>query len=123
VDPSCQCSKTFNLACEQGATLSTQITLKLDGAPVDVTGGTFQFTAKLDVDLPDDDPSVVKVDWSEIDTPTQGVTWLKIPAAITATMQLAAYEYQVRFVSAGGVVTPIVRGVLTIVQPVSSRSS
>src|SRR5215471_6595661 len=100
----CSCSRTFNLTVEQGATLSTQIKITLDGAPVDVTGGTFEFTAKLDINLPDTDPTVVIVDWQETSTPTAGTTWLTIPAATTATMQLTSYSYQVRFVSAGGVV-------------------
>lgn len=118
---SCECSRTFNLACEQGATLSSQITITLNGAPVNVTGGTFQFTAKTDPSLPDSDPSVVKIDWTETATPAAGTTWLVIPAATTASMQVTGYSYQVRFVSSSGVVTPIVKGVLTIVQPISSR--
>jgi hypothetical protein len=122
LDP-CVCSRTYNLQCEQGATLSTKITLTLDGAAVDVTGGEFQFTAKTDPSLPDSDPSTVIVDWSETAAPTTCVTWLVIPAVTTASMQLVGYSYQVRFVSSGGVVTPLVKGILTITQPISSRSS
>jgi hypothetical protein len=116
-------SKTFNLQVEQGATLSSQITLTLDGAPVDITGATFEFTAKLDTALPDSDPSVVMVDWSETSTPTQGITWMIIPAATTLNMSIAAYSYQVRMVSSSGVVTPLFNGALTLVQPVSPRGS
>jgi hypothetical protein len=119
-DP-CACSRTYNLQCEQGATLSSKITLTLNGVPVDVTGGHFQFTAKLDPSLPDSDPSTIKIDWQETSTPTQGVTWLVIPADTTSTMQVAGYSYQVRLVSSGGVVTPLVKGMLTILQPISAR--
>jgi hypothetical protein len=118
---SCGCSQTYNLQCEQGATLSSQITITLNAAPVDVTGSEFQFTAKLNPSDADTAPTTVMVDWQETSTPTQGITWLVIPAATTQTMQLAGYSYQVRMVSSSGVVTPIVRGVLTIVQPVSTR--
>lgn len=121
-DP-CACYKTFNLQVEQGATLSTKITITLNGAPVDVTGATFQFTAKLDPGDADTAPTTVTVDWQETSTPQQGYTWLVIPASVTVAMQLAAYAYQVRMVSSGGVVTPIVKGSLTIVQPVSSRGA
>ena len=121
--PSCACAKTYNLQVEQGATLSSQITLKLDGAPVDITGAEFQFTGKLDPNLPDSDPSVVTVDWTETTTPTIGVTWLVIPAATTVNMEIDAYAYQVRMVGSGGVVTPLFGGTLTITQPVSPRSS
>jgi hypothetical protein len=120
VDP-CACSRTYNLQCEQGATLSSKITLTLDGQPIDVTGGTFQFTAKVDPSLPDSDPDTITIDWQETSTPTQGITWLVIPADTTAAMDVLGYSYQVRFVSSGGVVTPIVKGTLTIVQPISSR--
>lgn len=117
----CACSRTFNLQCEQGATLSSQITITLNGAPVNLTGGTFEFTAKIDPSLPDTDPSVVIVDWQETHTSAQGITWLTVPAEVTQGMQATGYQYQVRFVSSGNVVTPIVHGVLTIVVPVSSR--
>lgn len=121
-DP-CACAKTFNLQCEQGATLSSRILLKLDGQPIDITGATFQFTAKLDPSDADNAPTTVKVDWQEVVTPTQGYTWLVVQAAITLNMQIVAYSYQVRMVSGTGVVTPIVKGAFTIVQPVSSRGA
>ena len=121
-DP-CACSKTYNLQEEQGATLSTQITLILNQVPVDITGATFQFTAKLNVNDDDNASTTVKVDWQETHTSTQGITWLVVPAATTQTMQLTGYPYQIRMVSSGGVVTPVAKGVFTIVQPVSSRFS
>jgi hypothetical protein len=90
---------------------------------VDVTGAEFQFTAKVDPTLPDTDPSTVMVDWQETNTPTQGITWLQIDASITQTMQPVAYAYQIRMTSASGVVTPLVKGTLTIIVPISSRFS
>jgi hypothetical protein len=119
---SCSCNTTYNLATEQGATLSSRIKITLDAQPVDVTGSTFQFTAKPSIDVADSDPSTVKIDWQETNTPTSGMTWLVVPALVTASMQLIAYVYQIRMVSSGGIVTPIANGSLTIVQPVSSRS-
>jgi hypothetical protein len=118
---SCTCANTYNLQVEAGATLSSQITITLDAAPVDVTGAEFQFTAKLNATDDDAAPTTVQIDWQETATPTQGITWLVIPAATTQTMQLVGYSYQIRMVSSSGVVTPIVHGALTITQPVSSR--
>jgi hypothetical protein len=117
----CECSSLYNLQVEQGATLSSQITITLDGAPVDITGSEFQFTAKLDINDADNAPTTVEVDWQETSTPAQGITSLVIDAATTQTMQLIGYSYQVRMVSSSAVVTPLFKGVLTIVQPVSSR--
>jgi len=125
---SCACSKTYNLTVEQGATLSSQITLTITDkttgvkTPVDVTGATFQFTAKLDPNQSDTDPGTIKIDWQETSTPTQGITWLTVPAATTVNMELAGYAYQVRMVSFSGVVTPLFKGTLTVTQPVSARS-
>ena len=124
--PYCCAKPSYNLAVEQGATLSTKITITITPSggtpqPVDVTGYTFQFTAKTDPTLPDTDPTVVTVDWQETNTPTQGVTWLILPASVTATMQLVAYYYQIRMISPSGIVTPLVNGTLTICQPISSR--
>ena len=117
----CGCYKTFNLQAEQGATLSTKITLTLNAVPVDITGATFQFTAKINPDDLDSAPTTVMVDWQETKTAQQGYTWLVVPADTTASMQLLAYAYQVRMVSAGGVVTPVVKGAFTVTQPVSAR--
>ena len=121
-DP-CACYKTYNLQVEQGATFATKITLTLNGVPVDLTGATFQWTAKLDPDDDDAAPTTQKVDWQETATPTQGYTWLVVPAEVTYNMQTVAYSDQVRMISAGGVVTPIFKGAFTVTQPVSRRGT
>jgi hypothetical protein len=127
----CACGKVFNLSVERGADLSSQITLTITDkttgvkSPVDLTGATFQFTAKPHQtdgsQLPDSDPSVIKIDWPETATPTQGITWLKVPAATTVDMLSSPYDQQVRMVSASGVVTPLFTGSLVVTEPVSAR--
>jgi hypothetical protein len=129
--PSCSCGKVFNLSVERGQTLSSQITLSITDkttgvkSPIDVTGNTFQFTAKPhQADgsyLPDSDPSVIMIDWPETVTPTEGVTWLTVPAATTQNMLPDPYDQQVRMVSPSGVVTPLFTGSLVVTEPVSSR--
>src|SRR4029077_19697004 len=94
----CGCYKTCNLQTEQGATLSTKITLTLNAVPVDITGATFQFTAKINPDDLDTALTTVMVDWQETTTAQQGYTWLVVPADVTGAMQLLAYSYQVRMV-------------------------
>src|SRR4029077_16779808 len=124
----CTCTKTAALTVQRGATLSTKITLTITDktvtppvtAPVDVTGCEFQFTAKPTQDTPDDDPSTVKIDWSETTTPQQGITWLVIPAETTQDMTDVSYVMQIRMVSSGGVVTPLVGGSLTVTEPPAS---
>ena len=124
----CTCTRTAALTVQRGATLSTKITLTITDktvtppvtAPVDVTGCEFQFTAKPTQDTPDDDPSTVKIDWSETTTPQQGITWLVIPAATTQNMEDVSYVMQIRMVSSGGVVTPLVGGSLTVTEPPAS---
>jgi hypothetical protein len=120
----------LNLCVYQGATLTSTIKLTLTDIngvvqPVNITGNLFQFTAKLNTSLPDTDPTVVKVDWTETNTPTQGITALVVPANITATMQLVPYFYQVWMIgsptSPSPIVTPLFNGTLTVLQPVSSR--
>jgi hypothetical protein len=128
----CSCQPGLNLCVEQGATLSSQIALTVKDSsgnigPVDITGAKFEFTAKTNPNLPDTDPTVIKVDWTETSTPTKGATWLVVPSNITAAMQLAPYFYQQRMVqsptSPSPIVTPLFSGTLTVIQPVSSRSS
>jgi hypothetical protein len=125
----CACTGGAALTEERGATLSCKITLTITDAsvtppvktPVDITGCEMQFTAKVDVTYADDDPSTVQIDWTETNTPTQGITWLVIPAATTQTMQAIAYLFQIRMVSSSGVVTPVLKGTLTITEPISAR--
>jgi hypothetical protein len=128
----CSCQPGLNLCVEQGATLSSQIALTVKDSsgniqPVDITGAKFEFTAKTDPNLPDTGPTVVKVDWTETSTPTKGTTWLVVPSNITKVMQLLPYFYQQRMVqsptSPSPTVTPLFSGTLTVIQPVSSRSS
>lgn len=124
----CTCAKTVALSVQRGATLSCKITLTVTDksvtppvtSPVDVTGSTFQFTAKPDQTYADDDPGTVKIDWQETTTSTQGITWLQIPADVTQDMQDLAYIMQVRMVSSSGVVTPLIGGTLTVTEPPAS---
>jgi hypothetical protein len=124
----CACTQGAALTVQEGATLSTKLTLTVTDksvtppvtSPVDVTGNTFQFTAKVDPSYADNDPTTVIVDWQETTTPTQGITWLVVPAATTQTMQTIAYVMQIRMVSASGVVTPLVAGTLTVTEPPAS---
>jgi hypothetical protein len=125
----CACVQGAALTVQRGATLSTKLTLTVTDksqtppvtTPVDVTGNTFEFTAKVDPTYSDTDPTTVIVDWQETTTPTQGITWLVVPAATTQNMQTIAYAMQIRMVSASGVVTPLVQGTLTVTQPISAR--
>jgi hypothetical protein len=125
----CACTGGAALTEERGATLSCKLKLTLTDAsvtppvqvPVDITGCEMQFTAKVDKTVADDDPSTVQIDWTETNSPTQGITWLVIPAATTQTMQAIAYVFQIRMVSSSGVVTPVLKGTLTITEPISAR--
>jgi hypothetical protein len=125
----CACTQGAALTVQRGATLSTKLTLTVTDSsktppvsvPVDVTGATFQFTAKVDPTYLDTDPTTIKIDWTETSTPTQGITWLVVPAATTQNMQTIAYAMQIRMKSSSGVVTPLVQGTLTVTEPVSAR--
>lgn len=130
-EATCSCGKVFNLSCERGADLASKITLTITDkttgvkTPVDLTGATFQFTAKPHQadgsQVADSDPRVIKINWPETATPTQGITWLKVPATTTLNMLSTPYDQQVRMVSPSGVVTPLFRGSLVITEPVSAR--
>src|SRR4029077_5313326 len=129
-DP-CAFFKGRALTVQRGATLSTNTALTVTDksqtppvtTPVDVTGNTFQFTAKVDPSYADNDPTTVKVDWPEINTPTQGITWLEVPSTTTQAMQTIAYQFQIWMVSASGVATPLVQGTLTVTEPISARAA
>ena len=124
----CACTKSVALTVQRGATLACKITVGLTDnsqtppvtTPIDLTGSELQFTAKPDNSYADDDPQTVIVDWQETTTPTQGITWLTVPAETTQDMLTIAYVMQVRMVSPTGVVTPLLAGTLTITEPPAS---
>src|SRR5262245_10310827 len=75
----CACVQGAALTVQRGATLSTKLKLTVTDksvtppvtTPVDITGCTMQFTAKVDSTHTDSDPTTVKIDWTETATPTQ----------------------------------------------------
>lgn len=100
--------------------------------PVNLTGITFLFTAKTSKTLADTDPTTIKFNWTETSTPLLGQTFLQLSDTQTAGMSISgpqpqggtnpAYFYQVWMYQAPSL-TPVLEGVITVTQSVSTRFS
>ena len=62
-------TSTFEIS--QGATLWVPFAVYIDGNPAALSGAGFKSTVKLDPNLPDDDPSVIKIDWTGESNPNR----------------------------------------------------
>lgn len=87
---------------------------EVTGLPVDITGSTVIFTAKIDKTDPDVD-AVIQVKKSVHDDPTQGFTILELePDDTDVTAQL--YCYDIQFTTASGRVYTLQYGELEIIE-------
>lgn len=114
-------SYTYEVA--QGATLVAPFQVMVDAQPADLTNAFFKTTLKPAIDLPDTDPTVIKIDWQEGSNPTSGLTSLVVPAETTQEMLPVQYYGQTRVegVPKLPAVYDLMNLIVIITQPVSSR--
>jgi hypothetical protein len=82
----------------QGATLEAPFTVAVNGQAVDITNAAFRSTIKTDYTVPDNDPTVVKIDWTGNlgSNPQGGQTALIVPDDTTRSMTIGKWYGQVR---------------------------
>ena len=135
-----------NYVIYAGQDFSDDITIMINGVPVSFTTEvppvSFLFTAKTNINLPDDDESVLSFNWSPPDLLVgglpSGVMFLQLTNAqinfmLAESLDLVAtnavippaspfnWYYDVKMVCPGPVVSIIQWGVITIGQPVTTR--
>ena len=112
---------TFQIS--QGASLEVHILVLVNGVPADLTEAYFLSTLKSDMSLPDTDPTVIKIDWTEGSNPASGLTTYVLPPDRTHDMIPAIWHGLIR---AGNVpqlpqICDLVGLTVIVTEPVSAR--
>jgi hypothetical protein len=107
----------------QGATLIVPFSVSIDGRPAPLSGAGFKSTLKTDRNLPDDDPTVIKIDWTGVSASGPGTEVWVVPAETTQNMQPVTWSGLIRASSIPGLpyVTDLFESRVIISQPVSNR--
>jgi hypothetical protein len=112
---------TFQIS--QGASLEVPILVLVNGAPADLTNANFLSTLKSDLSLPDTDPTVIKIDWTEGSNPTSGLTRYILPPETTFAMTPALWHGLIRGENVPELpsVCDLVQLTVILTEPVSAR--
>jgi hypothetical protein len=111
---------TLDLFIEQGSTFSYTLTLTDNvGAPLDLTGYTARMQIRQAVQAPNALISLTTENGRISITPLTGVIELSIEAEATATLNFQNGVYDLEIESAGGIVTRIVQGAVTLSREVT----
>lgn len=113
-------SQNVNFVVKRNDTIKWTLTIKQDGAVVDITGWAFFFTVKTSVDDADA-AALIKVDWSSHSDPTNGVTILTVPKE--STNQTGQKVYDLQYKNGAGEIHTILWGNLTFDKDITLRTS
>jgi len=93
------------------------------GTAIDLTGSTFFFTAKLELDTNATDAVYgIKTSWTDHLNPTGGITSLTVSDTDTK-ITAGDYYYDIQMKSSTGEITTLAYGVLTILGEVTVRTT
>jgi hypothetical protein len=110
----CDCTNTHDLCIPAGATFSRVIRYKADGSNVNLTG----YTARMQI-RPAAASATTTLSLTTENTRialggTAGTITLSISATDTAAIASGRYVYDLELVSAGGIVTRLLQGIVTV---------
>lgn len=104
----------LHLKMEQGATFTQRLTWKIDGSPVNLTS----YSARMKVRRMVQEPAILSLTTSTgggiVLGGVNGTIDITVSATQTALLNAGKYMYDLELVTAGGVVTRLVKGRLTI---------
>jgi hypothetical protein len=110
----CDCCNQYDLCIPQGATFSRVIRWKADGSNVNLTG----YTARAQIRPTPSSATTTLALTTENSRialgGTAGTITLSISATDTAAITAGRYVYDLELVSAGGIVTRLLQGVVTV---------
>ncbi len=90
-----------------------------DGQKLNITGYTFQFTAKQSVNDADAD-AAISIDWSTHTDAANGETLLDIPPSATKDLEPGTYVFDIQFKNGSAVKTLLI-GKLEVIAEVTRR--
>jgi len=110
----------------RGDDWTLKLVLTSDGSVLDITGYSFWFTLKENID--DADPGAVQVtatpDVSGAPTEaSQGILYIKVPKASTDSLDPKTYNYDVQQVDGSGNVQTLLIGKVKVVKDITRSTS
>lgn len=110
----CDCCNTADLCIQQGATFSRLIRWKADGASVNLTGYTARMQIRPTAASATTTLSLTTENARIALGGAAGTITLSISATDTAAIAAGRYVYDLELVSAGGIVTRLLQGIVTV---------
>lgn len=110
----CDCCNTADLCIPQGATFSRVIRYKADGANVNLTGYTARMQIRPTAASATTTLSLTTENGRIALGGSAGTITLNISATDTAAITAGRYVYDLELVSAGGIVTRLLQGIVTV---------
>lgn len=110
----CDCTNTHDLCIPGGATFSRVIRYKADGANVNLTGYTARMQIRPTAASATTTLSLTTENNRITLGGTAGTITLSISATDTAAITAGRYVYDLELVSAGGIVTRLLQGIVTV---------
>lgn len=110
----CDCCNTADLCIQQGATFSRLIRWKADGANVNLSGFSARMQIRPTAASATTTLSLTTENGRIALGGTAGTITLTISATDTAAITAGRYVYDLELVSAGGIVTRLLQGIVTV---------
>jgi len=111
---SCDCCNTADLCIPQGATFSRVIRWKADGANTNLAGYTARMQIRPTAGSATTTLALTTENGRIALGGTAGTITLSISATDTAAITAGRYVYDLELVSAGGIVTRLLQGIVTV---------
>lgn len=115
----CDCTNTHDLCIPAGATFSRVIRYKADGSNVNLTGYTARMQIRPSAASATTTLSLTTENGRIALGGTAGTITLTVSATDTAAITAGRYVYDLELVSAGGIVTRLLQGVVTVIANVT----
>lgn len=101
----------------RGDDWTIKVVVSSGGQVLDVTGYTYYFTLKSDIDSPD--PGDLQVTATPSEDPTAGLVYINVPRTLTNSLEPRTYNYDVQQQDDTGSVQTLLIGKVKVVKDVT----
>ena len=103
----------------RGDDWSFKLTVTANGSPVNITGYSYWFTLKDNIDESDPGDVQVTANPSVTGNPSQGIVYINVSKSLTNSLVPKTYNYDVQQVDAAGKVQTLLIGKVKVVRDIT----
>jgi hypothetical protein len=103
----------------RGDDWSFKLTITSNGSPVNITGYTYWFTLKDNIDESDPGDVQVTANPSATGTPAQGIVYINVNKSLTNSLVAKTYNYDIQQLDAAGKIQTLLLGKVKVVKDVT----